>query len=176
MKKEEIIKRLRESYQDFTSFIQALSPDEYEYAPEGKWSAGQQALHLIKSTRPVAKGLGYPKFLIKYKFGRPNRTSRTFEQLVARYKEKLSTNTKPALQAYVPQKTTHSEIQKLIKTQEQVLEKLVAQLDKWTEEQLDQFIFPHPLLGKVTIREMLYFTIYHPDHHHNIIKLYLKGV
>lgn len=176
MTKKEIISALKRSYQDFGVFLTSLSPDEYEYAPEGKWSAGQQAIHLIKSTRPVAKGLGFPKFLIKYKFGKANRESRTFEQLVERYKQKLVANTGPAPRAYVPQRTTHSEIQKLLKTQEQVIEKLVKQLNKWTEEQLDEFIFPHPLLGKVTIREMLYFTIYHPDHHHNIIKLYLKGV
>jgi hypothetical protein len=26
-------------------------------------------------------------------------------------------------------------------------------------------VLPHPLLGKLTIREMLYFTVYHGEHH-----------
>jgi hypothetical protein len=36
-------------------------------------------------------------------------------------------------------------------------------------------ILPHPLLGKITIREMLYFTAYHVQHHENIIKRDLKN-
>jgi hypothetical protein len=24
---------------------------------------------------------------------------------------------------------------------------------------------PHPLLGKITAREMIYFTVYHSEHH-----------
>jgi len=41
---------------------------------------------------------------------------------------------------------------------------------KWKEPQLDQYIAPHPLLGKITLRELCYFTIYHTKHHLNIIK------
>jgi hypothetical protein len=29
---------------------------------------------------------------------------------------------------------------------------------------------PHPLLGKLTLREMLYFTAYHADHHRHSIE------
>jgi hypothetical protein len=37
------------------------------------------------------------------------------------------------------------------------------------EAKLDNFIAPHPLLGKITLRELCYFTIYHTQHHlHNI--------
>lgn len=34
-----------------------------------------------------------------------------------------------------------------------------------TCDELDKYILPHPLLGKLTIREMMYFTIYHVEHH-----------
>ena len=40
---------------------------------------------------------------------------------------------------------------------------------KLDEEDLDNYILPHPLIGKTTIREMLYFTIYHVQHHHKAI-------
>jgi hypothetical protein len=39
-------------------------------------------------------------------------------------------------------------------------------MDKFSEAQLDEYVLPHPILGKLTIREMLYFTIYHATHHH----------
>jgi len=31
-------------------------------------------------------------------------------------------------------------------------------------------LLPHPLLGKVTVREMLYFTIHHVQHHHALVE------
>jgi len=42
---------------------------------------------------------------------------------------------------------------------------LVSIAEKWQEADLDQYRLPHPLLGKLTIREMLYFTIYHNLRH-----------
>ena len=38
-------------------------------------------------------------------------------------------------------------------------------IDSFSEKDLDNYILPHPLLGKLTIREMLFFTIYHVQHH-----------
>ncbi|NBX80802.1 MAG: DinB family protein, partial [Flavobacteriales bacterium] len=42
--------------------------------------------------------------------------------------------------------------------------------DNFTEDDLDKYVLPHPLLGKLTLREMLCFTIYHVKHHVEIIK------
>jgi hypothetical protein len=35
----------------------------------------------------------------------------------------------------------------------------------WGEGSLDRCRLPHPLLGKLTVREMLFFTLYHNLHH-----------
>lgn len=176
MNKVEIKARLEESYDHFLKFIGKLSKDEFEYAPEGKWNAGQQAEHLIKSTRPLIKGLGVPKFLLSFKFGKANRPSRTYEELVARYKQRLTTMEGDPPSGIVPKAVKFSEYTKLVKTQTEIIQKIEEKLAKWTEEDLDLYIFPHPLLGKVTIREMLYFTIYHAEHHQNVVKIYLKGI
>jgi hypothetical protein len=42
---------------------------------------------------------------------------------------------------------------------------LARKVQKMTDNQLDTLLLPHPLLGKLTFREMLYFTIYHVQHH-----------
>ena len=34
---------------------------------------------------------------------------------------------------------------------------------------MDNFLIKHPLLGKITLRELCYFTIYHTQHHIKII-------
>jgi hypothetical protein len=38
-------------------------------------------------------------------------------------------------------------------------------VEKWNERRLDRVALPHPLLGKLTAREMLFFTLYHNQHH-----------
>ena len=176
MNKVEIKARLEESYDHFLKFIGKLSKDEFEYAPEGKWNAGQQAEHLIKSTRPLVKGLGYPKFLISFKFGKANRPSRTYEELVQRYKQRLTTMEGDPPGSYVPKAVKFADYSSLAKTQMDIIKAIQDKLTKWTEDELDLYIFPHPLLGKVTIREILYFTIYHAEHHQNVVKIYLKGI
>jgi len=42
---------------------------------------------------------------------------------------------------------------------------LVETAGKWNESDLDVYLLPHPLIGKLTIREMLFFTIYHNLRH-----------
>lgn len=175
MKREEIAEKLKASYKQYTDYVKELTPDEFEFEPKGKWSAGQQTLHLIKSTKPLLNGLGLPKFIIKSKFGKANRPSRSYDELVARYKERLDqggTATSP----YVPGKVVAKDQEKLITELTDVINKMSKKIEKWSEEQLDEFVLPHPLLGKVTTREMLYFTIHHASHHQLLIKLYLKGV
>ena len=176
MNKVEIKARLEDSFEHFLKFIGSLSKDEFEYAPEGKWNAGMQAEHLIKSTRPLINALGYPKFMISFKFGKSNRPSRSYDDLVKRYKQKLTMADGDPPSGFAPKTVKHSDYQKIAKTQREIITKIQERLSKWSEEDLDLYIFPHPLLGKVTVREMFYFTIYHAEHHQNLVKIYLKGI
>ncbi len=61
-------------------------------------------------------------------------------------------------------------IQKWQRENEKYLESLEL---RWSDRQLDQYLAPHPLLGKLTLRELCYFTIYHTGHHLDIIKVRL---
>lgn len=54
------------------------------------------------------------------------------------------------------------------------LRRLCASLDSFTEKELDQYVLPHPLLGKLTLREMMFFTIYHVQHHEVLTKKNLE--
>jgi uncharacterized damage-inducible protein DinB len=46
------------------------------------------------------------------------------------------------------------------------MDKMAAALkNKWKENQPDKYLVPHPLLGKITLRELCYFTIHHTCHH-----------
>ena len=53
-------------------------------------------------------------------------------------------------------------------------ESLNKKIELFSEQDLDSHILPHPLLGKLTFREMLYFTIYHVQHHQDLMLKYLE--
>ncbi len=60
MQQPEIQQLLDKSFTDFSDFVGSLSDHRFIVSPEGKWSAGQQLDHLIRSAKPVNKALGMP--------------------------------------------------------------------------------------------------------------------
>ena len=70
----------------------------------------------------------------------------------------------------MPKKVDQNQGQKLKENLKNELVKLCLSIEKISEEDLDYYVLPHPLLGKLTLREMLYFTIYHVKHHEKQIR------
>jgi hypothetical protein len=42
---------------------------------------------------------------------------------------------------------------------------LQNEIGRWPEKALDRYRLPHPLLGPLTVREMLALSVYHTAHH-----------
>lgn len=163
MNKQAIIALLETSFTDFSAFTATLSDHRFVVSPEGKWSAGQQMDHLIRSAKPVNTALGLPKIFLRF-FGKPVARSRSYEQIRDTYRTVL-TQGGVASRPYIPPVTEAEERGPLAQQFLQQKDKMVVLLQKWTEEELDRFQVPHPLLGKLTLREVLYFTAYHNQHH-----------
>ncbi len=51
---------------------------------------------------------------------------------------------------------------------------MFANLENWSDKQLNTYLLPHPLIGKLTIKEMLYFVDYHILHHQKAINIALQ--
>ena len=92
MNKKEIIDLLEKKHQELFDWLKNQSEDAFKKGPEGKWTTGQHIVHLVNSIQQVNRALSYPKFLLKYKFGKSNREVRTYDAIVKRYQEKLSKN------------------------------------------------------------------------------------
>lgn len=166
MDKSAIIAEINNKYTVFSDYVAALSQDDFTFSLNGeKWSAGQQVDHLCKSVEPLFKGLGAPEFALKAMFGKSDHDSVTYDQLVARYQAALSAGgTAPA--EFRPKDVPFSRKTELVTTLKDLIAKLCAKIDKCDEGKMDVLVLPHPLLGKLTFREMFYFTIYHAEHHH----------
>jgi hypothetical protein len=110
-----------------------------------------------------------PKFIISLFFGKTNRPSKTYDELVNKYLGKLANGGK-ASGRFVPDKGSIKKKEKISKSLSASINRLVSNIERFSEEDLDTLILPHPLLGKLTVREMMYFTIFHVEHHFESVK------
>jgi hypothetical protein len=163
MQKKKLKSLLLLQHSNYIKSIQSLHDDQLLTANPGKWNAIQLLDHIVRSVSPVSTAFGLPPFLLRLIFGTANRKSRSYEELVARYHDKLKAGGR-ASGRFVPPPKTDS-VEKLSTDLTKIVQGLIKRIDRFTETQLDQLLLPHPLLGKLTLREMLYFTIYHVQHH-----------
>ncbi|WP_350293506.1 DinB family protein [uncultured Croceitalea sp.] len=175
MDKQAVISLLEENHQIFISKISSLSDTDFNRKIASKWTSSQQLEHIIKSVKPVDMAFSLPMFVLKMKFGLANRPSKTYPDLVKKYLKTLEKN-----KGYeVPPEFTPEEIplarkEKSLKKLKKLASKLASRIPRFSEEELDTYILPHPLMGKLTLREMLYFTAYHVEHHDRQILENLK--
>lgn len=169
--KTEILAGLQASTDELITWIATQDDGKFEQGPEGKWDTSQHLDHLRKSDAMLTKALKTPKFILRYKFGKPNRSLRTYDETIERYQNKLTEVgagvTYPASAG--DKYKANQKDEQLIRFQHQVSQ-LVKAAAKWNDKQLDNVLIPHPLLGRMMTREMLQWCIYHHNHHLNILK------
>lgn len=171
LSKEEIVARLDEASAEFSTFCSHISDEVFFRQPAEKWSVAQNVTHLITSANMTKLAYRLPKFIVRIYSGKPNRPSRTYDELVAKYKLKLEKGGRASGRFVAkPVSPTKGKGNILVSFNRSVRSLNDSILKNWNDPQLDQYIAPHPLLGKITLRELGYFTIYHTGHHLAIIK------
>jgi hypothetical protein len=169
MDRTAIIASLQQNHEAFIECIHTLPTGQWNASHQGKWSPAQQLDHILRSVGPVHMAMGLPKWFLRLAFGKPNRAARTFDALIERYKEKLTTGGR-ASGRFVPPATPTRSVEQMSSDLRKLVDKLNKRVNSWSDKDLDSMLLPHPLLGKLTMREMLYFTIYHAQHHQLIVE------
>lgn len=175
--KEELLRRSRKAFDDLTDLCSRI-PEKmfFDQPAAGEWSMAQHVQHLIISTRTATAPFALPRFIVRLIGGRSNRPGMTYDELVQKYKNRLAGGGK-ARGRYIPSPINPSTGRDRLLdqwTKATVLYQKALQ-KRYTEEQLDQYTVPHPLLGKITLRELAFFTMYHTGHHLNNIKRSLSA-
>jgi len=173
MNKSNIITQLQTNHQSFTSMILALNEEEFLFTVNDKWTPGQQAEHIRRSIKPVNLAFSLPHFVLKLMFGRSGRPSKTFDALVQKYKDKLATGGK-ASGRFIPKPVAFKDGGNICSSIVAVNNAICRKLNNCSEAELDTYVLPHPLLGKLTLREMLYFNIHHVKHHEATVRALMK--
>ena len=168
MNKHELSKRLIQEYQSFIDFISSLSNEDLIRSQDDKWNPSQQLQHVYLCLRAIQLAIALPKFIPAILFGKSKKGSRTYESLVETYQLKLKKGGKsPSF--YEPKKSVR-DIGKLKIDLIHLVNIISNQLSHFQENDLDSFLLPHPLLGKLTARELIFFAIYHVGHHQKQIE------
>jgi DinB superfamily len=169
--KEGIIKQLNMAVDAFEQTGRKLSDEQFFTKSDDLWSAAEQMQHLILAVKPLNKAFGLPRLVLRLLYGKPNRNSSiNYQELVKKYQGKLERGAK-ASAAFTPKPiTSDTDKESLINNFAKNYIDFTAKIASINEYDLDNYQLPHPILGKLSLREMLYFTAYHVEHHHNIVK------
>lgn len=175
MNKQAIISLLEKNHETFILKIASLSDSNFNRTLADKWTSSQQLEHIIKSVKSVDMAFGLPMFVLKMKFGLANRPSKTYTELVKKYLKTLEDKKDYEIPSeFAPDEIPLVRKEKSLKKLKKIVSKLADRISRFSEEELDTYILPHPLMGKLTLREMLYFTAYHVKHHDQQILENLK--
>ena len=172
--KPELIEVTHEKFENLFDFLSNHPDDKWNQGPEGKWTTGQHIMHLIQSAKPLNRAMGMPKFILRYKFGKPNRPPRGYEEVETRYKTKLAAaqaagnNVLSPFSQNMPETPPETK-QDLIGQLRKEKEVLIKKIGKYSEKSLDKNLIPHPLLGRMLVREIIMWNACHVNHHHDIL-------
>lgn len=166
--KNEIISALKDSKQHVQSWFSAVSEVEYFTRRGEVWSAFDNVDHVIKAVKPIVLALKLPRIALRVMFGKPKHASRTYDVVCRIYSEAINKGAKASGQ-FLPSevRVANKEAAKAeqLRKVSKAIDDLISNLEKWEEDMLDQCQLPHPIIGNLTMREMLFFTIHHNLRH-----------
>ncbi len=165
MTKQELIKTFADNHCTAISYIRSLPESHFSFSYKEKWTAGQQLKHILLTLLPFPKVLQSKDFIAQ-KFGTLERAPWDYDTVRINY---LKTSLQAPKQ-FLPEEIATEQKELLIARIEETLETISQLIALYKEEELDRLALPHPLLGKLSIRELFYLMSYHPIHHLNQIK------
>ncbi|MCA9989127.1 MAG: DinB family protein, partial [Anaerolineales bacterium] len=154
------------------AFFAAIPPEQFFAAPPEIWSPADNLAHLIKSCQPVLLGLKLPRLALRMRFGLAEAPSGSLAALRDRYVNVALAGGGQASGRYLPEVTDTSAASRehLLAEWQRHGAALLTALEGWSEDDLEKYRGEHPLLGLLTIREILFFTLYHNLHHVNDVQ------
>jgi hypothetical protein len=144
------------------------TPEFFRRPASDVWAPVDQVRHLTKVMRAVTRGLRLPRLAVALLFGRARRPSRSYSALLDDYEAVLTRGGRAGRFAPAPlpaSEYTPDVREQVMRYHAEAVDSFCAALARWPEPALDRYRLPHPLLGKLTLRELGFFTLFHNVHH-----------
>lgn len=170
--KSDVMDALRPVQRGLAETVATMPRDHFERPiDEGLWSPDFYLRHLILSSKPFVRVLEMRPDGARRLFPPPERPSMSYAELVNLYETKLAEGVRAEAVPQVtpdgyrfPDDVTDRQAF-LLRTWNDTGDRLSAALDQWSESDLDAIQIPHPAIGMLTVREMLFFTLHHNTLH-----------
>lgn len=171
--RDDIVRALERVHGESRAYWLGFTPEAF-LAPLGDaWSPADNVRNLTKSIRPVAMALKIPRLILRLRFGRPKAASRTYHKLRDDYHQRLAAGGQAGRYAPSPLRAepdAEAARTRILGQHAEAVDALATSITRWPDAKLDRCQLPHPLLGMLTVREMLFFTLYHNQHHVNVVR------
>jgi DinB superfamily len=162
---EEIRGAIPAQHRRFVDYLRSLPLETFLNPLEGTWSPLQHMQHVMNSETTLGGFVGARKLL-------PLQTpaaSKNYNEVIAMYRAALEMASIPNNPFSPPE---YGALDALEATRGLALgeflnagEAFVKAMESYSDAELDAFQGRHPLLGMMSLREFLLFTIYHVEHH-----------
>ena len=87
------------------------------------------------------------------------------KKMILKEKSKLNIGAKATGKYASVEEVNYMNKESLIIQFEKTYDTFIQSFEKCSEKKLDICRVPHPILGKISLRELAYFTIFHTQHH-----------
>lgn len=145
----ELFSELKAANQRVTKWFIEIPAEDFFTRHGEVWSASDNMDHLIRSHKPISKALKLPKFTLQAMFGKPERQSRSYEEICQVYRDEIARGAQ-ASGRFLPEQQSPVEAAEEKKTElleqwSKVSTELVLVAEKWNDSELDGYLLPHPL-------------------------------
>lgn len=168
-KKDALVAAFSAEHTAVHDFFASIETATFFSAPDQVWSPAENLIHLTQSSGPIFLLLTLPRMALRLRFGKAKQPSTSLAAVRTNYTQVALAGGGVASGSYVPsfEETTDAAKQKILSDWSTLGGKIETALAKWSEADLDKYQAPHPLLGKMTVRDLMFFTLYHNLHHVN---------
>jgi hypothetical protein len=159
----ELLAALEASGRQVSELFLAIPRSGFFDGTAESWGPAHHLGHLAFTHSRIAK-LFRERLQISY---HPHRRSQSFTMVRESYLQALGAipDELKAMNSFGPPIDSARPPADLVRTFMTANHDLRMAVSAWTEEDLDAYAITHPLLGAVTGREMLFFCLYHDQHH-----------
>jgi len=165
--RRQIIEALESVHEDGVEYWARFDTPAFFASMGAHWSAAEHVRHLTRSMAPLLPVLRMPRVALRVAFGSPTSPSRSVEQIAASYALALAAGGTAGRYTPSPEKESGGDVRRnaIMDHHSETLRGLTQAMERWSEAELDAHRLPHPLLGRLTVREMMLFALLHNRHH-----------